>query len=261
MAAPTGPVIVTRPAAPGRRLADALRGRGHDVAWWPAFDIAPPSDPARVHDALARLSGYDLAIFVSPNAVHAVAERLPADWPASTAIGAVGAATRDAALAELPGAGGATVVAPDDAEESGSEGFWRAWLASGRHARRVLLLRASSGRDWIIGQLRGAGAAVDPLAVYERVPHRLRADECERLRGWVAAGADAVVVVSSAEAVAAVVEQVRPVDGAADWLRRGTALATHPRVAQRLHEAGFARVDLSEAADCAVIGKLESSSR
>src|SRR5512145_2263372 len=119
------PVIVTRPAAPGQRLVAALRRRGYEVVWWPAFDIAPPANEAAVRRALDHLADYDLALFVSPNAVHATAERMTADWPASTAIGAVGASTREAAVAELRGAGVANIVAPDDGEESGSEGFWR----------------------------------------------------------------------------------------------------------------------------------------
>ena len=252
------PVIVTRPAAPGQRLVAALRRRGGEVAWWPAFDIAPPANEAAVRRALDHLADYDLALFVSPNAVHATAERLPADWPASTVIGAVGASTRDAAAAELPGAGAALIVAPDDGDESGSEGFWRAWQATGRHARRVLLLRAASGRDWIIDQFRSADAAVDALAVYDRAPHILPEGERARLRGWMSRGAAPVTIVSSAEAVGAILEQVCRVADAAAWLQRGTAIATHPRVAQRLQAAGFATVETCAADDSAVIGKLES---
>lgn len=253
-----GPVIVTRPAAPGRRLVAALRQRGHDAVWWPAFEIAPPADEAGVRSALARIAEYDLALFVSPNAVHAVAERLSADWPAGTVIGAVGASTREAARAELRGAAAATVVAPDDTDESGSEGFWRAWCATGRRARRVLLLRASTGRDWIIDQFRGTDAEVDAMAVYERQPHRLPERERARLRGWVATGARPVVVVSSAEAVGAVLEQVQAVEGATDWLKRGRAIATHARVALRLEDAGFLEVATSDPDDSSVIDQLES---
>lgn len=252
------PVIVTRPAAPGRRLAAALRARGWEVAWWPAFEIAPPPDEAMVRQALARVADYDLALFVSPNAVHATAERLSGDWPPATVIGAVGAGTRAAALAELRGAGAATIVAPDEGDESGSEGFWRAWLASGRRARRVLLLRAATGREWIVDRLRGADAEVDALAVYDRRPHRLPDGERERLRGWIAAARTPVTIVSSAEAVGAVLEQVAPVPGAAAWLRGGPAIATHPRVAERLQAADFTRVEVSAAPDPDVIGKLES---
>lgn len=252
------PVIVTRPAAPGRRLVAALRRHGADVAWWPAFDINPPSDVAAVNRALAQLADYDLALFVSPNAVLATAARLDADWPSGTVIGAVGASTREAALAELRGAGRAVIVAPDDGDESGSEGFWRAWRACGRTARRALLLRAATGRDWIVDQLRATDVEVDVVAVYDRAPHRLEEGERNRLRAWMARGVAPVTVVSSTEAVGAILEQVNGIDGAADWLRRGHALATHPRVAQRLHEAGFLRVETSAPDDSAVIGKLES---
>ena len=252
------PVIVTRPAAPGRRLAAALRARGLEVAWYPAFEIAPPPDEDRVRETLGRLAAYDLALFVSPNAVHATAERMAGDWPPATVIGAVGAGTRDAARAELRGAAHAAVVAPDDGDESGSEAFWRAWQASGRQARRVLLLRASAGRDWIIDRLRGADAEVDALAVYDRRPHRLAEGERARLRDWMAQGRFPVTIVSSAEAVGAMLEQVQAIEGAAAWLRDGRAIATHPRVAERLQAAGFREIDVCAPDDPDVIGKLES---
>ena len=168
------PVIVTRPAAPGQRLAAALRHRGCDVAWWPAFDILPPADEAAVRRALDRLADYDLALFVSP-------ERGPRDGgttaresgrPAPSSV----RSARVHAMRRSPNCRARRtppVVAPDDADESGSEGFWRAWRASGRGARRVLLLRAATGRDWIVDQLRAADAEVDALAVYDRCPHRL----------------------------------------------------------------------------------------
>jgi uroporphyrinogen-III synthase len=211
-----------------------------------------------VRRALDHLADYDLALFVSPNAVHATAERMTADWPASTVIGAVGASTREAAVAELRGAGAAIIVAPDDSDESGSEGFWRAWRATGRCARRVLLLRAATGRDWIIDQFRSADAEVDALAVYDRSSHSLPEGDRIRLQGWIARGVTPITIVSSAEAVGAILEQVRRVEGAVEWLQRGTAIATHPRVAQRLHMAGFAHVDTCSPDDSAVIGKLES---
>jgi uroporphyrinogen-III synthase len=252
------PVIVTRPAAPGQRLAAALRQRGCDVAWWPAFDILPPADESAVRRALDRLADYDLALFVSPNAVHATAERLTTDWPAGTVIGAVGASTREAALAELRGAAAATLVAPDDGDEAGSEGFWRAWRATGRRARRVLLLRAATGRDWIVDQLRAADAEVHALAIYDRRPHRLPEGERTRLRAWLQRGDAPAVVVSSAEAVGTMLDQVRDVEGAAAWLQAGRAIATHPRIAQRLQAAGFLNVATADADDSSVLRKLES---
>ena len=89
-------------------------------------------------------------------------------------------------------------------------------------------------------------------------PHVLPEGERARLRGWLARGAAPITIVSSAEAVGAILEQVSRVADATEWLQRGTAIATHPRVAQRLQTAGFATVETCAPDDSAVIGKLES---
>jgi uroporphyrinogen-III synthase len=254
----TSPVIVTRPALPGQRLTALLERRGLDAVWWPAFDIDPPQDSNAVRARLASLAEFDLAVFVSSNAVHVVAGLLEGDWPPSTVIGAVGAATRDAALAELRGAQQAAMVAPDVDDVPGSEAFWRAWQASGRSARRALLLRAESGRDWIVERLSSAGAAVEPLAVYRRRPHHLGSADADRLLAWLGSNTRPIAVVTSSEAVAALLGHLRGFDGADGWLRQGIAIATHPRVAQRLHSAGFHHVETCEADDEAIVRKLKS---
>ncbi len=84
-----------------------------------------------------------------------------------------------------------------------------------------------------------------------------RASGADCSGGWAAVSSP-ITIVSSAEAVGAILEQVERVEGAAEWLRRGLAIATHPRVAQRLHAAGFANVEAAASDDSAVIGKLES---
>jgi uroporphyrinogen-III synthase len=122
----------------------------------------------------------------------------------------------------------------------------------------VLVLRAATGRDWIIDQFRAADAEVDALAVYDRSPRALSEGDRTRLVGWMRSGVPPITVVSSAEAVGAILEQVQRVEGAAEWLRGGFAIATHPRVAQRLRAAGFANVEACAPEDSAVIGKLES---
>lgn len=252
------PVIVTRPARPGQRLADRLQQRGCDAVWWPAFDIEPAVDVVDVRARLRRLAEYDLALFVSAHAVQATAQLIDAEWPASTIVGAVGAGTRAAVLAELRGVERATIVAPNADDESGSEAFWRAWQYTRRRVRRALLLRAEGGRDWIIRQLRAEGATVDVLAVYRRLPHVLTIGDRERLHQWLESGAAPLTVVTSSEAVDTLLEQVRAVDGADGWLRGGTAVATHPRVAQRLHSAGFQHIETCDADDDAILRKLES---
>jgi uroporphyrinogen-III synthase len=205
---------------------------------------------------LARLVGGDLAIFVSPNAVHAVRKLLGGRWPAGVRIGAVGAATRAAVLDELDVAEDA-VIAPGN-DDSGSEAFWSAWQASGLSAPHVLLLRAEGGRDWLAERFAEAGAAIELLAVYTRRAAPLPAGAQQELRVCIESHEAVATVFSSSEAVAAIDEQLRPIAGAAAFLRAGDAIATHARIAQRLRAAGYANVETA-ADDDALIAKLESS--
>jgi uroporphyrinogen-III synthase len=249
-------VIVTRPDDAGRRLAGNITQRGIRAVWWPAFEIAAAPDTEAARSALARLSDYDLALFVSPNAVRAAAALLGAyQWPRGTMIGAVGASTRAAVEAELRPADVA-VIAPDEEGGSGSEAFWRAWQARSPGVKRVLLLRAQSGRDWLMQRFVESGAVVDVVAVYTRRRHRLSAADVAQLREWIAAGVTPAIVFSSSEAVAALDQQADA--DARRWLRSGTAIATHSRIAQQLAADGYARVIGATLDDDAIIAKLES---
>lgn len=242
------PILVTRPGAAGQALTDALNERGADARWLPAFDIGPAPDEPAARAALAGLARHDLAIFVSPNAVRAAAALLDGPWPARTAIGAVGGGTARAVRSYLP-ADGALLIAPDgddgDADAAGgSEAFWQALLAQPIRFGEVLLLRAAHGREWLPQKLAEAGARVTTVAVYARSAHAWSAAD----RAWLRARegvAAPVVVVTSSEAVDALLAQA----GAArhPWLRSGVALASHPRIAQRLREAGFGDVRESAA--------------
>jgi uroporphyrinogen-III synthase len=256
------PFLVTRPAAAGQALTQALRARGVDALWLPAFEIGPAPDPALARATLSQLARFDLALFVSPAAVQATAALLGEHtWPAGTAIGAVGAGTRDAARAALrfdavalprfitPRDAAPDEAAPDAASAdgaSGSEVYWQAQLAHdaayGRAPQRVLILRAEQGRDWLQARFEQAGTEVTRLAVYARRARAWSADDAR----WIAqrvAGVPPVLVVTSSEAVDRMCAAAIAADasGAAlRWLQRGRALALHPRIVARLHAAGFA---------------------
>lgn len=263
------PWLITRPAAAGQALTAALVNTARDAYWLPAFEIGAAPDAEAARSRLARLVDVDLAIFVSPAAVRETHRLLgTAAWPSNTLIGAVGAATADVAreLLSRPDGLPLTVIAPEPAVDagaerpidvaadeadpgSGSEAFWvalEAWRERARQAgtdrplRRALLLRAAHGRDWLIDRLRGRGIEVEPVAVYARCARPWD----ERDRAWITQRIDGpppLLVVTSSEAVDALIDasmQVLP--SALPWLRRGRALALHPRIVERLKDAGFA---------------------
>jgi uroporphyrinogen-III synthase len=234
-------VVVTRPGAPGQTLAEELRQAGQPALWLPAFAFGPAPDEAAARASLDAIADFDLAIFVSPQAVHATAALMRRPWPAGTAIAAVGAGTRAAIVALIKGADGATLLAPADiagTQDSGSEALWP--LLQRLPLRRVLLLRAQSGREWLADRLHEAGVAVVPLAVYSRqmsVPSTtLRARLATTARNGLAS------VISSSDAVRALSQMLAAQPEVLKALREGPALAVHPRIAEKLRAAGFERV-------------------
>jgi uroporphyrinogen-III synthase len=199
-------------------------------------------------------------VFVSPNAVRASVTLVERPWPTGVAIGAVGDATAAAVRAELAPSPGTAIIAPAG-DASGSEAFWAAWIDSGRAARRVLILRAQHGREWLAERFSDAGAEVEVLPVYTRADHSLDATARTLLQRAMAEQRPPVAVFSSSEAVDALDRQLSAQAGAAQWLRNGRALATHERIRERLLDAGYRRVEMTAADDEAVVARLESFRR
>lgn len=254
-------VVVTRPGAAGRALADELTRAGQPALWLPAFAFGPPPDEEHARAVLASLADFDLAIVVSPQAARATAALLARPWPAGTAIAAVGAGSRAAVLAAIPGAAQARLLPArdEDLRGSGSESLWPLLQAMQPLPRRVLLLRAQSGREWLAEKLQAAGSTVTPLAVYTRMPC-LPSTEL-RARLAAAAGAGLASVISSSDAVDALAEMLAGQPEVLQALRAGAALASHPRIAERLRAAGFARVTVCAPDARVIVGSLREGDR
>ena len=234
-------VLVTRPGPAGRKLVAELSAAGLDAAFWPAFELLPPSDPGPIAAAAAALGEVDLAIAISPAAARFGAVALPglANLPA---LAAVGAGSR-AAVAESLQVDPAVVIAPDDADPAGggAEALWPLLLPRLPACRRALILRAPEGRDWLRQRLADAGVEVIELAVYRRVPVEPAAATAAAVCRRAAAGGAAALVVTSSAAVAVLDAQFARLPGVLPWLQRGVAVASHPRIAERLAAAGYSR--------------------
>ena len=192
----------------------ACASAGWDALGWPVFEIGPAPDPEHARRTLGRLADFDLAIFVSPAAVRAAAALLDGAWPGTTAIGAVGAATGVAVSENLKPPAGTFVIAPASDGAAGSEAFWAEWEQCGRTARRVLILRAQHGREWLAERFGAAGAVVEDLAVYTRTDPSIDPAARSEVQRAMASSVPAITVFSSSEAVDALDRQMADIDGA-----------------------------------------------
>jgi uroporphyrinogen-III synthase len=193
-------ILVTRPAHQADALCALIEAAGGSPLRFPVLEIRPAVDAPSVQAGLARLADYDLAIFVSANAVqHTLTALAPRAWPGRVEIAAVGAATaralesRGLRVAHCPGAGftsEALLALPAFRDMTG---------------RRVLILRGDGGREHLRDSLIARGARVDYLEVYRRV--QAQADPAPLLGRWRAGSVAAVLVAStdSLEKLAAIV--------------------------------------------------------
>jgi uroporphyrinogen III methyltransferase/synthase len=157
-------VLVTRPEHQANDLATKLRNLGANVLCQPAIEITPPGDWSNVDAAIERLGEFEWLVFSSGNGVHFFMQRLlargfDARRLGSARLAAIGPATVEA-LAEFH------LVADVQPDEYRAEALAE---AVGPHAKgkRVLLLRASRGREVLSEMLTAAGANVEQVVAYE----------------------------------------------------------------------------------------------
>jgi uroporphyrinogen-III synthase len=177
---------------------------------------------------------------------------LRTDWPAGTAIAAVGASSLELVRRSLPGAGRARFIAPvqgeataRDAETgatSGSEALWPLLCTLQPPPRRVLIVRAETGREWLAQRLRQSGAEVEYASVYRRVEHQPDSGARAALQDWFDRGLEPACLLTSSEAIGALDRQLAERTELRYWLHQGLALYTHERIGKALCEAGYRRV-------------------
>ncbi|MEO5882967.1 MAG: uroporphyrinogen-III synthase, partial [Caldimonas sp.] len=220
----------------------------------PLIEIAPPLDLQRVRDAWSGLGGRGLIVFVSSNAVARFFAARPAGaaWPETLLAAAPGPGTADSLRAL--GVPAAAIVAPAaEAPQLDSEALWQELRRHDWKGRSVLVVRGDGGRDWLVERLRDAGAAVDAVAAYRRLAPRLSAEERRRLDAALAAPAQHAWLFSSSEAVS----HLEALNGAP--IAAGSrALATHPRIAARARQAGFAEILMVQPDLDAVVACIQS---
>jgi uroporphyrinogen-III synthase len=229
-------LIVTRPAAQAAPWVQALRAQGLDAVALPLIRIEALADTRALAAAWHTLADHALVMFVSANAVEHFFGARPsaAAWPANVVAGSTGPGTTQALrergvdLIEEPAA---------DAPQFDSEALWQRLQSRSWQGRRVLLVRGEQGRDWLANTLRAAGATVQALPAYRRLPPDL--EPAPALAQALASPQQHRWLFSSSEAV----QQLQLAVPGEPW-HAHHAWCSHPRIAQATHDAGFGQVRL-----------------
>jgi uroporphyrinogen-III synthase len=221
-------ILVTRPARQAGAFAQRIAALGGNPVIFPAIAILPPVDPAVLARAHAALDGYDIAVFISANAVEYGAPDLR-QWPAGLAAFAPGPGTAEALAAV--GIGGARVpVTTFD-----SEGLLALPELVAVAGKRVVIFRGDGGREHLGDTLRARGAHVDYVSCYRRAkPSSGAAGLAEAFRDR---RIDAVTITSSEglDHLWALADDTMR----AGW-RAVPTFVPHPRIAEHARELGLA---------------------
>lgn len=242
-------VVVTRPEPAAGALAAALTAEGARVWRLPALAIRDLAPSAALDSTLARLATFDLAIFVSANAVEKgiAAARRHGPWPSRLQAAAIGEATAIALKSE----GVERVISPTGRHDS--EALLALAPLQAVRGQNIVVFRGRGGRELLKQTLETRGARVEYVECYERTRS---GEDAKPVADALARGEVHAVSALSAETLENFVEMIGP--EAARRLATVTLVVPHVAVGTHPHARRFAHVLVTAHGAAALIDTLAS---
>ena len=237
-------IVITRPARQAAGLAREIAALGGKPLVFPAIVILPPADARPLREVQRQLADYDIAVFMSGNAVeYGVGD--PAAWPAHLLVLAPGPGT----AAALAAVGIADVRIP--ATTLDSEGLLALPELERVAGKRVVVFRGETGRELLKSALEARGASVTQVECYRRA--RPEGGASGLIEAWREKRIDAVTLTSSEglDNLWAILD-----DEGRRYLAATPAFVPHPRIAERAKALGLREVVVTPPADAGLIAAL-----
>jgi len=228
-------IIITRPREQAGPLARLIEQSGGQPVLFPLLEISPPADGQAMRDAVSRLAEFDLAVFISPNAVRYGMQAVSAagPLPAQLKIATVGKGSAKA-LREM---GVDPVIAPQDRADS--EALLALPELQQVQGWRVAIFRGDGGRELLADTLRARGARVEYIECYRRSRPQQDVAGLDRM-------ADAVTLTSS-EALGYLWEMLD--EAGRNHFVSIPLFVPHQRIAEAARQLGWRDVVLTTAGD------------
>ena len=226
-------IVVTRPAAQAAGLADAIAAAGGTPVLFPVLAIFDLEDTAPLAALAEHLDQYDLAVFVSANAIDKALSVILAarPWPAGLPAATMGKSS-ERALAHF---GITDVIAPR--ERFDSEALLALPPLADVAGKKVIVFRGDAGRELLGDTLQQRGARVDYIACYRR--GRPEASPAPLLALWQRHALDAVTLTSS-EGLRNLVDMLD--DEGRAQLKATPVFVPHQRIAEEARRLGLEHV-------------------
>ena len=233
-------ILVTRPAHQAGHLSDLIQQAGGRPILFPVLEIADLPDLHALHAIIDRLEQFQLAIFISPNAVQKAMNQIRArrELPDQLKIAAIGKGSRKA-LAQF---GIQDVITPN--QRFDSEALLECPALQHVAGQHIVIFRGDGGRELLGDELRRRGAQVEYAECYRR--QKPAVDKAQLRYFWARNELDAITITST--------ESLRNLYDIAgklcqQWLRKTPVFVTHERIAQSARELGMEQVFITAPGD------------
>ena len=240
-------IVVTRPAHQAPALARLIGAAGGRPILFPVIEIRDVEDPRPFLEMVDRLDEFDLAVFISPNAVSRaippILERRA--LPPRLKVAAIGGAS----VRALAGYGVSGVIAPRDRYDS--EALLELPELVAAPGMRVVIFRGQGGRELLGETLSARGAQVEYAECYRRARPDL--DPAPLVAAWTSSKLDAITVTSS-DGLRNLHEMVG--ESGRRHLLRTPLFAPHPRIAATAHGLAIGKVIVTGPGDEGLLAGL-----
>ncbi len=241
-------VLVTRPAHQAGGLADRIGAAGGTPVLFPVLEILDIADTRPLLALIGRLDEFDLAIFISPNAVNKAMKLIGRrSLPQGLKFAAVGQGTVKA----LEKFGIDAVIAP--ATRFDSEALLDMPGLKQVEGKHIIIFRGDGGRELLGKTLTERGATLEYAECYRRA--RPAADTGS-LAEALACGKISAITITSSAGLRNLFDMVS--ERAHAWLRRIPLFVSHERIAQTAKKLGCVEVILTSAGDDGLLEGLSN---
>jgi uroporphyrinogen-III synthase len=240
-------VVLTRPAGQADHVAALISAAGGEPVLFPTLEILDIAKLQPLIELVARLDAFDLAIFISANAVNkALALVRPRrSWPPALRVATVGRGSERT----LRRHGFEAVIVPTQGFDS--EALLALPELNAVAGKRVVIFRGEGGRELLASTLAARGAAVEYAECYRR--GRPDADAAPLIDLWRRRQLDAFTV-TSVETLTNLGVMLGA--GGAQCLQTTPLFAPHPRIAAAARALGVQTVVTTGPGDEGLISGL-----
>lgn len=230
-------ILVTRPTHQADSICKRIEDAGGQALRLPLLEIADPEDITEAKTLLERLKDFDLAIFISPNAVlkaTKLMELFQLRLPPQIKVAAIGKKT----AMTLDQQGYRADITPEQGYTS--EDFLS--LPQIKHVRnkRIIIFRGIGGRELLGTTLTERGATVEYVELYKRVKPDINDPQ---IKGILSAEKIDLVMITSSQAVQNLHELIQ-LSGQSRIFSTHLLVGSH-RMAKQARYLGFSKINVA----------------